>query len=559
MLLAVLPAWARDKQANWVETTTQHFTVICDGKEKDARRIAGQFERMRLVFHTAFPNMQMDPGTPIIIIAVHDAKIFRTLEPEIYLKKGQLDLAGLFQRAPGKNYVLLRMGADGEHPYATVYHEYTHLLLSKTDFIPLWLNEGLAQFYQNSDISEKGTLLGEPDADQLEWLRQNRLLPLSTLFAVDENSPYYHEESKGSIFYAESWALTHYLLVKDYQNKTRKLGEYLGLVANQGDAVTAAMRAFGDLKQLQSALESYIEHGGLGSFRLARALPVDDTTFQVRPLPPEQADAVRADFLAYTQRESDSRVLLQQVLQADPNNTLAHETMGYLEFRAGHLEQAQRWFQQAVQLGSQNFLAHYYFAASAMNRGSSEAGLNSQIEASLQKAVALNPLFAPAYDRLAVFYGMRRKNLDQAHMLTLKAVQLDPGNVAFRLNAARVLLVMGEGANAAMVLQTALKVAKSSSDVAALQAELGNIRQMQAARQQNEQPARLATAASRLAPASPAVPEGQQPSVGPTVTLTGTIRNVRCAIPAVMDLDLLAGGKTITLHTGNFSKVQFGA
>jgi len=33
-------------------------------------------------------------------------------------------------------------------------------------------------------------------------LRQNKLLPLATLFTVDHTSPYYHEENKGSIFYA---------------------------------------------------------------------------------------------------------------------------------------------------------------------------------------------------------------------------------------------------------------------------------------------------------------------------------------------------------------------
>src|SRR5438105_1578576 len=198
VLLAAVLTSARDKQENWLEVRSQHFTVVCDGNEKQARRIADQFERMRLVFHTAFPNMHIDPSAPIVVIAVKGDQAFRTLEPEDYLAKGQLKLGGLFLRALDKNYVLLRMDIGGEHPYASVYHEYTHLLFSKAEWIPLWLNEGLAEFYQNTDISEKDTFLGRASGDDILWLRQNRLLPLTTLFAVDRNSPYYHEEKKGS-------------------------------------------------------------------------------------------------------------------------------------------------------------------------------------------------------------------------------------------------------------------------------------------------------------------------------------------------------------------------
>lgn len=564
VLLFAALASARNPQENWLELSSPHFTVVCNGKEKDARTIADQFERMRLVFHTGFPNLQIDPSAPIIVIAVKDAKSFRALEPEAYLKKGQLELDGLFLRAPDKNYVLLRTGAGGEHPYATVYHEYTHLLFSKAEWMPLWLNEGLAEFYQNTDISEKGTVLGQPDVNELRWLQQNRLLPLATLFAVDRNSPYYHEEQKGSAFYAESWALTHYLQVRDFQNHTNKITDYILLTGNQMDAVTAASRAFGDLKQLQSALESYLR-SNLAAFRLNRALAVEDSRFTLQTLTPAQADAVRADFLAYNQRETDSRNLLQQVLQEDPNNTLAHEAMGYLEFRAAHLEQSQHWYQQAVQLGSQSYLAHYYFAAIAMNRGQSGADIDRQIENSLQKAIQFNPSFAPAYDQLAIFYGMRAKNLDQAHMLTLQAVQLDPANVRYRITAARILLTMGRETDATKVLQATMKLAKTAEEIAVVQQQLQVVQQMQSAREQNEEEARRfheAEAAAKQSQAETADPGPQLTEhtlKGPRRTIAGTIKNVHCAAPAIMDLDVDAGGKTITLHTGNYYKVAFSA
>ena len=208
LVLFATIATARDKVENWIEVRSPHFVVATTANEKQARRIADQFERMRSLFHALFPKLKIDPSSPIIVIAVKDDKDFRALEPQAYLAKGSLRLGGLFLRAADKNYVLLHLEAQGEHPYSTVYHEYTHLLMSKAEWMPLWLNEGLAEFYQNTDIDETDARLGQPSVEDIQLLRQTSLLPLATLFTVDYNSPYYHEENKGSIFYAESWALT---------------------------------------------------------------------------------------------------------------------------------------------------------------------------------------------------------------------------------------------------------------------------------------------------------------------------------------------------------------
>lgn len=196
LLLSATLAQARDKNDNWVQITSPHFVVVTNSSEKDGRRIADQFERMRSLFHAAFPKIQMDAaGAPIVVLAIKDEKDFRALEPKEYLAKGSLKLGGLFLSSVDKNYVLMRIDADGDHPYSVIYHEYTHFLLrSSAEWMPLWMNEGLAEFYQNTDIRAKDAALGNPSFEDLQWLQQNKLLPLATLFTVDQKSPYYHEE-----------------------------------------------------------------------------------------------------------------------------------------------------------------------------------------------------------------------------------------------------------------------------------------------------------------------------------------------------------------------------
>lgn len=552
-LLAAAPAPARDKPENWLEVRSQHFIVVTNANEKAGRRIADQFERMRSVFHVAFPHLSIDTSSPIIVLAVKDEKDFRSLEPQAYLAKGQIKLGGLFLRAPDKNYVLMRVDAEGEHPYVVVYHEYTHLLLGKSaEWLPLWLNEGLAEFYQNTDIHEKEVALGQPSPENLRLLRENRLLPLATLFTVDTSSPYYHEENKGSIFYAESWALTHYLFVKDHQEKTQRVADYGVLLAQKVDPVTAATRVFGDLKQLQSILEGYIRQGTFQYFKLATSTEVDDAAFKVQALTAVQADAVRADFLACNERVTDARPLLDRVLQEDPKNVSAHETMGFLEVRAGHLDEARKWYEQAVKLDSQNYMAHYYFAAIAMNAGVSP-GDDAQVEGSLRAAIKLNPSFAPAFDRLAAFEGMRRKNLDEAHIMALTATELDPGNAGYRVTGANVLMEMDRDKDAVAVLRGALRVAKSPEETAMVQNLLMHAEEYASARdRQAEEPE-----ANVQANADVEAPEEDLPK-GPHRFLVGMLQNVHCHAPGI-DLTVAAKGKTMALHSGNYYKIEFTA
>jgi Tfp pilus assembly protein PilF len=567
-LFAVSLASARDKTENWIEVRSPHFVVLTNSSEKQARHVADQFERMRLVFHAEVPRANVDPGVPIVVLALKDKKDFQTLEPEAYLAKGQIELAGLFMRAPDKNYVLLRLDAQGEHPYATVYHEYTHLLCSgAAEWLPLWLNEGLAEFYQNTEIRDKEVVLGEPSPENVLLLRRERLMPIPTLFRVDQSSPYYHEENRGSIFYAESWALTHYLRVKDRQQNTNHLREYTELVSQKVDPVTAGTRAFGDLNQLQAALEKYVAQTTFFEFKGPLVTEVDETIFRIEAMSPAQADAVRADFLVYEQRVKDAKPLLERVLQEDPSNASAHETMGYLEFRQGNLDEARKWYAQAIKLNSQSFLAYYYFAAITMNGARLDSETKPEVETSLRAAIKLNPSFAPSYDQLAVFFGMQRENLEEAHTLSLNAVQLDPGNLHYRLNTANILLEMERATDAMAVLQNAMSLAKTPDQVASVQNLLESAQQYQSAREsmgreQQSAPAiqsavsETQTTQETSSIAKPAAPDELH---GPRHGMRGTIRNVHCSQPAILELTVEGDGKTVSLHSNNYFKIQFSA
>ncbi|MDR3737121.1 MAG: DUF1570 domain-containing protein [Acidobacteriaceae bacterium] len=570
-LLLFSSAVARAAAGTWLEVRGPHFVVATDGNEKQARRTAVQFEQMRSVFQKLFPGAVSNIDPPIYVVAVKDHKGFQALGPSAYQGRNSLQLAGLFMTSNDKNLILLRLDAEGEHPFSVVYHEYTHYLLRKSTAMPLWMNEGLAEFYENTDIEDKDVALGQPSANDILYLRQNQLIPLETLFRVDYNSPYYHEEQKGSVFYAESWALAHYLMITDNMHKTHMLQQYGQLVGQGEDPVSAAQHAFGDLHKLNMALYTYVQSGDYRYFRIPSAFVADPASFTVRTLPDAEVGAARAEVLIHTGRQQDSEAILTAALQADPNSARAHEVMGYLKYSQGNITDARKLFAEAVQLKSDSYLAYYYDAVMTLQEGID--GKDDEVESCLRNVIKMNRAYAPAYDALGMFFAVRSKNHDEAHTLITQAVQLEPSNLHYRMDGANEMAEAGNYANAIRVLHTAAQVAKTPQESQMVKDRIHEIE-----RRQTEVSSAPAAADDRTGvtmtmmvggrPVSgDAQPGGSDKAFepkypldaasGPHHTAVGTIRGVECSYPAILAFSLEQKGKTLALYSANYYKTTY--
>ncbi len=67
-LLAVSCCSSPAKIRAWSEVRSPHFRVLTDGSIGTAKRIAREFEQMRTVFESAFPNMRLETGSPLVIL-----------------------------------------------------------------------------------------------------------------------------------------------------------------------------------------------------------------------------------------------------------------------------------------------------------------------------------------------------------------------------------------------------------------------------------------------------------------------------------------------------------
>src|SRR5271155_1516703 len=195
------------KHETWFEARSPNFIVVCNAGEKQARKTAIRFEQIRAVFKRSLEIGQENASPVITIMAVKDEDSVKALLPE-YWAKGHAHPAGMFLNSMNIYFAVVRLDAPGSNPYNTIYHEYFHSLTAPYfPNLPVWLSEGLAEFYGSTEILDSEVRLGESDPELIEELKQGGFMPLDVLFKVNYSSPYYNEQNKISIFYAESWAL----------------------------------------------------------------------------------------------------------------------------------------------------------------------------------------------------------------------------------------------------------------------------------------------------------------------------------------------------------------
>ena len=182
LLLSALPADAE----SWVKVSSPHFTILSNGSVKDARDVAAGFEQIHAVFALALPGLRTDSGAETIVIAAKDEKAFAEMLPSE--KKRASYLAGEFHKGWEKDYVVLRLDLPGQ-TRNVVYHEYIHKLLHLNfTRLPVWLDEGLAEFFGNTESRSNEMFLGAP-SPRIQILRARTLYPLPTILSATESSP----------------------------------------------------------------------------------------------------------------------------------------------------------------------------------------------------------------------------------------------------------------------------------------------------------------------------------------------------------------------------------
>ncbi|REJ75931.1 MAG: DUF1570 domain-containing protein [Acidobacteria bacterium] len=441
------PVSAEDE---WISVSSKNFFLISNAKEKDARAAAEKLEQFREAFKLLFPNARFDQAIPTNVVVFKDRDSYKPFKPKRDDGKPDEGLAGYFQPGEDANYITFSTERSDEETFGTIFHEYVHFIVDTTfgeSQIPPWFNEGLAEYYQTIEIDGRKINLGKPQGSHLYVLNNTKLIPFDQFFSVDNYSLHRNSSDTRTVFYAQAWALVHYLISSKQDSK---MSQFLTSVLDGREPETAFKGAFGmSYPEMEKELQKYVRQRSFSYRTITLSRDLDfDSTMAVRPISESETNAYLGDLLYHIREYDDAAAYLQKALASDPDNTLANTSLGMIYMNKRNFELAKRYLERAVAANRSNHRAQYSYAYALSRESMDEFGYVSAFPASsaakmrdaLKASIEAEPAFAPSYQLLAFINLVNGEDLEGALEYIAKGLRVKPGNAELELLQAKIYL-----------------------------------------------------------------------------------------------------------------------
>jgi tetratricopeptide (TPR) repeat protein len=378
------------EERSWTEIHSPHFTVLSSAPFRRTLDIVMRLERYQQTLSTIFSRITLQPAVETLVYVFNDDA---AMTPYKVRHNGRpVDLLGYFAARRDANYVVINGGGQTD-PLRTVYHEmmheFEHLHLPP---LPPWFSEGLAECYGTFRAVGRTAEIGLVHEGHVALLRALPVMPLRDLFAVTHDATDYNEGDRRGVFYAESWALVHYLLW-DKPERREQLVRFLGGLG-QGRTPTEAFAAAFDvtIEQLEVELKRQIEQT---RFHQTKAVFKEElsfgTTAKARDLDRGETEARLGDLLAHMEPEfqAEAEAMLQKSFADSPGNALASRALGLVRLGQGRAADAAGLFEAALAADPRDAIAAMMLAEMLQDDRARARDL-------LARAVKTRPEFAEA-------------------------------------------------------------------------------------------------------------------------------------------------------------------
>jgi len=562
LMLLLLVAAAASAADKWTDVRSRNFNVVGNASEAQLRSVASDLEQFRQSFVEAFANTSNGSGIPVTVVVFKTEDSYQPFKPLVDGKPA--NVTGYFQTSEDTSYISLVAGTPIPR---TVYHQYVHELLRDMPApVPLWLNEGIAEFFSTFEISakDKRYSVGQSISDHMDVLRRTPLISFDELFAFDRNSPQYNERDRKGIYYAESWALVNYLLGSSSNQRGPQVAEYLNLMGEGKSPAESFQAAFKtDYKTMQHDLELFIRAHSDWPAKSGALLDknVIDKDLKARTVTEAETEFYCGDLLLHMSRLIEAETHLKQAATLDPAFAAPWASMGMGLFRRDEEEDALVDLKKAIALDPKNTIAQYYYAYVLDKSSSSVVDDLDAKRGALAKAIDLAPRFIPAYELLAYLNLTADIDYNGTQDLIQKARVVAPGNQNLRFLLAQVLVKKKEFDAADAMLKTLLK--NSSLELPIREGAQTLINYIARSRETASQPMSLVEEERRVTP--PVVrdavkePAPDTPTPAPATSKSGELVLVNppkarpdgTKITGLLTLMDCSSGLTITLKSAN--------
>ena len=449
LLLAVLALACTGlaDETPWREVRSPHFRVITNGSDSAGRQVAREFERMREVFASQFPTFRLDSPAPLLILAPQDEPTTKKLLPQFWASKLSKP-AGLYLHGWERQFAVVRLdavGSDRVSPdrYAVVYHEYVHSILHLNfRWLPTWLDEGLAEFYGYTRFEDKNTFIGAPprNIQIIRTLDSRASLPLETF--LGRRGSFSHDDRDTAMFYAQSWALTHYLTLGLGMENGALLSRFFAAIQTGTEQKKAFQDTFGPFEKVQNGFDQYLRRFTFSAGVLPSPPRSEDKAYESRMLTVAKTESEIATFYAGTNQRKLALEPAQNAVKTDAKIALAHETLGFLALNEGNDQEAVGEFSKAVELDPKMYLSLFAKTMLSPLPHSTTKADRDKFQGELMKVLDVNPHFAPAFVELAKLF-VAEGDLLHALAMARVAEKFEPSRSGYHILAGQILLRAG--------------------------------------------------------------------------------------------------------------------
>lgn len=356
--LFVSPGAAEEK---WTKVEMTNFTLVGPASEKELKNVGNKLEQFRQTLSQLMPKAKLNSSAPTVVYVFDSYDDFQSY---FNYAKNERKIAGQFISTADANYINLSIEKKHYDIYDVIFHEYFHYVLRRNLFrVPLWLNEGMAEYFSTFDIDESGTKIkiGIPAARRVLELRKRDFLPLDKLFAVNGKSPEYKESDRVGVFYAQSWALVHFLLTENNGQRKDQLFNFVDLI-NAGIAPKDAFqKAFQtDYKKIENDLRAYINRFSFPGFEyeLDKKIAWDETA-KVSQISEAEIKFLQGNLLRYTGTPEKAEKKLLEAIALNSENAEAYRLLGAVYDYQKKFPEARRNFEKALVLEPNNYVNYY--------------------------------------------------------------------------------------------------------------------------------------------------------------------------------------------------------
>ncbi|MEO6390844.1 MAG: tetratricopeptide repeat protein, partial [Pyrinomonadaceae bacterium] len=556
-------------KTDWVRIRSANFTVIGNADLRQMREIATRLEQFREATSTLLPTLTKPSPVPTTVMVFNNLTDYAPFRPG--------NAAGHFMPGRDVNYIALAAeGKTAQAPYGILFHEYTHQLLHDSPMrdIPAWLNEGLAEYYSTFTVNDdQHVTVGRVIPGHLFILGQRNVLPLETLFAVDTKSPYYNEDQKQTIFYAQSWLLVHYLIQGDQGARQSQLARFVDLLLAKTPVEQAFQQAFQlTFSEMERELQVYAKAGGQTTTTIAlKQKLTSGIVVSSEPIDETVALAYQGDLLFHMHR-AEAENYLKQALVRDPKQKLALTSLGLLFADTGRTDLAAPMLERALAQDGGNYFLQFRYAEALLRETERDNSLVAsfpperlaRIRASLKTAIELRPTFTDSYRVLA--YLSLLDNVGVADSITLlqRALALAPDRYELIFMLGQCYLNLQDLERARTALAAVAK--NGGTDEMRRQAMriLGNITELEELRRSSK-----AQEVGRVVVPNPETDQPIDPGLRDEgvlalrplnegeIRVRGELAKIECTGGRSVVLVVISDGRTLRFHSVDLSSIRF--